>query len=223
MFKDMYEPKYYSKLYVTDNFYKDIFHPNLMQYISIFFGMNCEMIKINDAKENEFLNTINGVALKNNTLDQTTLINLLQYYLILNKLYVHNDSIYKKIEDTLISYSLVGTVKNILYDGFRENVIKYFSNNFSVYFLNFDFDYLLTSYLINSKHIIENIKDISINKIQLDLNIAEFIDGVYLIEYNIFIPKGRASTLSNKTTTKYYNMLYSSNKHTLRSSSVNII
>lgn len=208
MFAGMSTKKLYSRMYVTANFYKGVFR-NLNCIISCYLHFDCEVVEINNNQENGFLNTILGVRLRNNRVDQTTLINLLQYFLVLKNFYIHGGNIYEKITDTLISYRLVGTIKDILYYGFQENVVNYFSVKFYNYFYCFDFNYLLTLYLINSIKIIESIGDISTNKIYLDPHIMEFTDGVYLVEYSIFIPSGNVGTLNNKTTTRYYDKPYS--------------
>ena len=207
MFEVVSTKKLYSKMYVTASFYKGLFQ-NLYNIICFYLGWGCEVVEINNKKENGFLNTISGVRLRNNVVDQTTLINLLQYFLVLKNFYIHGGNIYEKITDTLISYRLVGTIKNILYDGFKENVVDYFSVKFYNYFYCFDFNYLLASYLIDSIKIIGSIGDISTNKIDLDPHIMEFTDGVYLVEYNILILICNVGTLNNKTTTRYYDKPY---------------
>jgi len=166
------------------------------------------MVKIE--KDNDFggLDLIKGIKLKYNKIDQNTLINLLQYYLILNKYYIYNDSIYEKIETTLISYKSIGTIREVLYDRFQENVVTYFYNVFEYYFEGFDFNYLLTTYFIKSRNIIENLKDISTNKIKLDFSLMEFNDGIYDIEYDRFIPKNSNLDFSKIFTVKYYNKSY---------------
>jgi hypothetical protein len=182
---------------------------NLGDVIYFYLKINCKMVKIE--KNNDFngLDLIRGIKLKYNRIDQNTLINLLQYYLILNKYYIYNDSIYEKIETTLISYKSVGTIKEVLYNRFQENVVRYFYSVFEYYFEGFDFNYLLTTYFIKSKNIIENLKDISTNKIELDFSLMEFNDGIYSIEYDRFIPKNSNLDLSKRSTVKYYDKSYS--------------
>jgi len=171
------------------------------------------MVKIE--KNNDFngLDLILGIKLKYNRIDQNTLVNLLQYYLILNKYYIYNDSIYEKVETTLISYKTVGTIREVLYDKFQENVVRYFYNVFKYYFEGFDFNYLLTTYFIKSKSIIENLKDISTNKIELDFSLMEFNDGIYSIEYDRFISKNSNLDFSKRSTVKYYDKSYSRVRH----------
>jgi hypothetical protein len=150
---------------------------------------------------------INGIKITYNKIDQRTLINILQYYLILNEYYLYDNIIYERIKDTEISYKEVGTIENVLYEKFQENVVKFFLINFNSYFNSFDFNYVLVNYFIKSKNIIENLIDITTNKIILDFSLMEFTDGIYSIKYNTFINKNQIKNIDikNKYTIKYYN------------------
>jgi hypothetical protein len=117
----------------------------------------------------KIIKNLNGIKIINNKIDQRTLINLLQYYIILNNYYVCGDNIYLKIENTKISYRCIGTINEVLYEKFQENVISYFINNFKNYFNGFDFNYLMVNYFIKSKSMIESLKYITTNKIEPDL------------------------------------------------------
>lgn len=153
--------------------------------------------------------TLNGIKLTYNKIDQRTLINILQYYLILNEYYIHNDNIYTKIKESRISYRIIGGVKEILYDKFHENVVNYYINNFEHYFKGFDFSYLMDSYFLKSKNIIESIEDISTQRINPNFGLIEFTDGVYSIRYDRFFSHKKNYSFSNKIqTTKYYNKSY---------------
>jgi len=153
---------------------------------------------------------LNGIRLTNNKVDQRTLINLLQYYLILNQYYLYNDNIYVKIKGTKMSYRVIGSIKEVMYDNFQKNVVLYFVNNFSAYFKGFDFSYLMDSYFIKTKLIIESIKDISTQRIEPDFGLIEFTDGVYSIKNNRFIPNNKNYLFShNFSTLKFYNKSYS--------------
>jgi hypothetical protein len=155
------------------------------------------------------LKNISGIKNKDNILNQRVLINLLQYYLILNEYYIYNDNIYEKIKESKISYKLVGTIKNILYDKFQENVVKFYLVHLIGYFEGFDFSYLMDNYFIKSKNIIESIKDISTQRIIPDFGLIEFTDGVYSIKYDRFFHNGIDYNFSNKISTiKYYNKSY---------------
>ena len=159
--------------------------------------------------KNEVIKNIQGIKLTNNKIDQRTLINILQYYLILNRYYIHNDNIYVKIKESKISYRCLGTIKEILYDNFQNNIVLYFIDNFSGYFKGFDFSYLMDNYFIKTKLIVESIKDISTQRIEPNFGLIEFIDGIYSIKYNRFFSNKENYIFSNKTSTiKYYNKLY---------------
>jgi hypothetical protein len=160
--------------------------------------------------KNEIIKKIQGIKLTNNKIDQRTLINILQYYLILNSYYIHNDNIYVKIKESRISYRCLGTIKEILYDNFQNNVVLYFVKNFSGYFKGFDFSYLMDNYFIKTKLIIESIKDISTQRIYPDFGLIEFTDGVYSIRHNRFFQSKENYIFNNNTSTiKYYNKSYS--------------
>jgi hypothetical protein len=169
----------------------------------------CNNIPENYIKHLSLIRTINGIRLTYNKIDQRTLINLLQYYLILNEYYIYNDNIYVKIKESKISYKIVGGLKDILYEKFYENVVKYYINNFENYFKGFDFSYLMDSYFIKSKNIIECIKDISTQRIKPDFGLIEFTDGVYSIKYDRFFSnKINYNFSSSIHTIKYYNKSY---------------
>tara|TARA_B110000977_G_scaffold171121_1_gene222350 strand:+ start:169 stop:714 length:546 start_codon:yes stop_codon:yes gene_type:complete len=162
--------------------------------------------------KNSYLNIIsnlNGVQLRDNRLNKKIILDLIEYYLILNNLYIYNDNVYKKIEGFNISYELVGSITNILYSKFKENILLFFVTNFKMYFSGFDFYYLLTNDLMKSKQIIKEIGELSTNKIVLDFSLMEFTDGVYSITYDRFIPaKYIKENTTNKSTIKYYNKSY---------------
>jgi GTPase SAR1 family protein len=155
------------------------------------------------------LNKLKGIKIKDNIINQRVLINLLQYYLILNEYYIYNDNIYIKIKESKISYLLVGTIKYILYDKFQENVVKFYLLHLNNYFDGFDFSYLMDNYFIKTKNIIESIKDISTQRIDPDFGLIEFTDGVYSIKYDRFFLNKDNYNYSNKISTlKYYNKTY---------------
>ena len=163
---------------------------------TVFFDINMDELK--------------GIKLKDNIINQGLLVNLLQYYLILNNYHIYNDNIYLKIKESNISYKLVGQITEVLYDKFQENVVVFFLRYFSGLFEGFDFNYILKTFFIKSKSIIESLKDISTNKIQPDFSLMEFSDGIYSITYNTFIPNKDFNkyNISNKFTIKYYDKSY---------------
>lgn len=154
---------------------------------------------------------INGIKLTYNKIDERTLINLLQYYLILNEYYIYKDNIYEKIKRTKISYILVGSLKEVLYDKFQENVVLFFINNLKYYFKGFDFNYLLDTYFIKTKSVIESIVDISTQRIEPNFDLIECTDGVYSIKYDRFFSSvDNLSFNTNVSTIKYYNKTFQS-------------
>lgn len=173
-----------------------------------FLQINCEF-NIIENNYNNIINDLFGIKLTNNKIEQTTLISLLQYYLILNQYYVYNDTVYVKIKNSKISYKLVGNLTEILYNKFQENVVNYFFNNFTYYFKGFDFNYLLNNYFIKTKNIIESIRDISTERIEPDFGLIEFSDGIYSIKYDRFFSNKVGYIFNNKIATlKYYNKSY---------------
>jgi hypothetical protein len=152
---------------------------------------------------------LSGIRLIYNKIDQRTLLNILQYYLILNDYFIYNENIYVKIKYSKISYKLIGSIKEVLYDRFQENVVKFYLIYLNGYFEGFDFNYLMDTYFIKTKSIIENIKDISTQRIEPDFGLIEFNDGIYSIKYDRFFSNKDNYNFSNKISTiKYYNKAY---------------
>lgn len=151
-----------------------------------------------------------GVILKKNTIDLNTLINLIQYYLILNNLFLYKNNVYKKIKKSKISYRLIGSIEDELYNKFQENVVLFFITNYINYFKGFDFNFLINNFLLKSKLSIKEIYDISTNRIKPDFNLCEFQDGIYSIRYDRFFPNTDGNFFNhNISTLKYYNKSYS--------------
>ena len=210
MYKDMYDWKFTSKFYILPKYYQDVLMCNLGNVTFYYLQINCEFISFEIKNLKEEIVNLNGVKITNNIINQTILIDLLHYYLILNEYYIYNDNIYSKVKESVISYKLEGPLKNILYDNFQENVVNYYINNFAAYFKGFDFSYLLKNYFIKSKSVIESIRDISTQRINPDFGLIEFTDGVYSIKYDRFFSKASNRVFSKKISTiKYYNKSYS--------------
>ena len=208
MYKDMYEWRLPSRIYILPNYHDEILMKYLGNVTFYYLQINCEFILIKN-ENNKYLNNFHGVKITNNKIDQTTLIDILQYYLILNEYYIYNDNIYVKIKGSKISYKLIGGIKEVLYDKFQENVVLYFIKNFETYFNGFDFSYLIKNYFIKIKNIIESIKDISTQRIEPDFGLIEFTDGVYSIKYDRFFSNKDNYDFNNKISTiKYYDKSY---------------
>ena len=208
MYKNMYCWKFTSKIFILPKHFQNIWIKNLGDVTFFYLKINFDFININN-KNILYYENFHGIKITNNRLDQRVLINLLQYYLILNDYYIYNDNIYKKIEQSKISYKLVGSLNEILFLNFKENIIIYYNINFENYFKGLDFNYLMDTYFIKNKNIIENIKEISSQIIKPSFGLIEFIDGVYCIKYDRFIKKENFINFSNKVSTlKYYNKSY---------------
>lgn len=154
-----------------------------------------------------------GCRIVNNKISQETFIDLILYYIILNDLYIYKNNIYEKIENSLISYRLKGTIIEELYNKFEDNIIPFFLKNYECHFKNFNFYFLIKFFKIKIENTIEKIKELTKNKINPNFNLMEFKDGIYDISNNRFIKKNNINTNNNKfynlSTLKYYNQYYS--------------
>ena len=222
MNKNINEWKYKGFFSTTEKCYCKVYLIGSLNDIYSYFIKPFEMVDfifsdtLNIDKHHNFdfdinaIEDLNGIKLTNNKIDQRTLINILQYYLILKQYYLYNDNIYVKIKNSKMSYSLVGSIKEVLYDNFQKNVVIYFINNFGGYFKGFDFSYLMDNYFIKTRPVIESIKDISTQRIEPDFGLIEFTDGVYSIKHNRFLPHKIGYLFSsNVSTLKFYNKSYS--------------
>lgn len=155
------------------------------------------------------LNEFNGCKIIKNSLEKETIIDLALYYIMFNKLYIYKNHIYRKIDNSLISYEKIDTVKNEIYNNFKEKVIPFFIKKFPLHFTNFDFYSLIKKYLKTNEKLIEEIWDLTSNRIEPDFSLLEFKDGVYSIKYNKFIPKKFSNKFPKEfATIKYYNKTF---------------
>jgi hypothetical protein len=129
---------------------------------------------------------LSGIILKKNELNENILIDLILNYFILNKMFIYNDNIYTKIENTLISYKKIGTIKEIVFDNFENNLILFFNQNYPCQSIGLDFYYLLKTFKNKMENNILKIKNLTTNKINLNFSFLEFNDGVYDIQNNKF-------------------------------------
>lgn len=206
--KDMYIWKYPAYIFCIENYIETVFVENLGNIIYLYLLLNlnlCPIDKSYTSIKDFQLGELLGVTLRDNLINQGVLINLLQYYLILKNYFIFNESIYKKIDGSVLSYEYINTLEDELYNGFQENIIMFYTVNFEYYFKGFDFNYLLRVFFIKSKNIINSIKDITTNKIHPDFSIIEFKDGLYFILYDRFISKKLFKRpIKNISTLKYY-------------------
>jgi hypothetical protein len=200
-----------NKIKELDYMYKNEVYPNhALDIYSIVF----QYPKLNNKSNDSFffnlnINSIGGIRIKNNLINQRTLINILQYYLILNEYYIYNNNVYEKIKESKISYVLVGSIEDILYNKFQQNVVKFYLINLRGYFEGFDFSYLMDTYFIKTKNIIQSIKDISTQRIEPNFGLIEFTDGIYSIKYDRFFSNKDNNIFNSKISTiKYYNKTY---------------
>jgi hypothetical protein len=165
--------------------------------------------------DDEF-NNIKGCKIVKNTIDKFLIIDLVLYFIKLNKMYLYKNNVYIKIKNSKISFEKKGLIKEILYDNFSENVVSFFLSKFKIHFNNFDFYYLIKNFLHLTENNILKIMEVSSNKIDLNFSILEFLDGIYSIKHNRFIPNEHLNNINKienikLATTKYYNKTF---KHT---------
>jgi hypothetical protein len=207
IFKDKFKWRLPAKLLMLD-IYKD---SNF--YNHLHFNFTCRIeLKIEQElfrSSNEKSNIMVGIKLIHNKLSREVLLDILQYYLVLNNYFIYKDDIYEKVEGYSISYKLIGGVKKTLYDYFHKNVINFFVLNYSHYFEGFDFQYLLKKYFLKHKTDILKLGEISTQRINPDFSLMEFTDGIYSIKYDRFFPKSDHKPFSeNISTVKYYNKTF---------------
>lgn len=153
-----------------------------------------------------------GCILNKNQMSKRLILDMISYYLLLNNLYVYNNNIYIKIENSIISYKLLGSIEEILYNGFQNVIIPFFLEKYPCHFIGFDFCSLLLEFKQDSKKSIMDIISLVTNKIQFDFTIMEFEDGIYDIKKDHFYPKEKLinqNLFYKKATIKYYNKYYS--------------
>ena len=208
IFKDMFIWKFPARLYLLNKYKENPSCLNLNANLTTYYiQLKFEYIlfEISDDKSNN----ISGIRIMHNKLNREVLLDILQYYLVLNNYFIYNNDIYQKVEGYSISYKLVGDVKTTLYDYFQKNIIKFFTLNYFYYFDGFDFQYLLKKYFLKHKNDIIKLGEISTQKIEPDFSLMEFTDGVYSIKYDRFFPKSDGVIFSeNISTIKYYNKSY---------------
>jgi hypothetical protein len=168
-------------------------------------------------KNNELINEYGivneyfiGIKLNKNEIGENLIIDLICNYMYLNGLYLNNDNIYKKINNTIISYEKIGNIPQLFFENFQDIIIPFFIKNFPIQFEGFDFYYIIKNFKIKMENNIIKIKLINNNKIDFNFNIMEFNDGIYDLRNNLFIEKNKINTnIKNKINTiKYYNKSY---------------
>ena len=161
-----------------------------------------------DDEVDDLFPNIKGIMLNKNELNEDIFIDLILNYLTLKKYYLYNDNIYEKVDKMLISYKKVGTLKEILFDKFENNIVLFFTETFPCQFKGFDFYFLIKTFKNKMESSILKIKNITTSKIKLDFFFLEFNDGIYDIKNNKFIRKNNFNE-RDAATIKYYNKSYS--------------
>lgn len=180
------------------------------------FNNLSKILKI-DIIENNDNNFIKGVKISENNYNERQLIFLWEYYLILNDLVIYKNKLYKRIENSMISYSEFNDIE-FLYENINE-IFFFFRKNFKIQFENFDELNFISKFIRNKNDKIVRFKEFSNKKIEFNFNILEFKDGIYSILHNKFIRTNKfnknseidlESFLTNKEilTMKYYNYSY---------------
>lgn len=160
-------------------------------------------------EQNEIIDNLNGLRKIDKEKNKNIILNLWNYYLLINKLYIYNDNIYLKLNNYKIAFEKKENI-NILYKEFKEKIIPFFINNFPIQFKNYDFYEILSKYIINYQNLLETLKLITSNKFKPDYNLLEFTDGIYNMKTNKFLPKKEItiSNLNKISTIKFYSITY---------------
>ncbi len=212
LYKDMYVWKFPAYILCLEKDYQEIFMNRLGDVNDIYLSLYLIFDTIKDIDYKGIkLENFSGIVLRNNSLSQSVLIDLIQYYLVFNNLYLYKSSVYRKVKNSLVSYELVGSIEEVLYKGFIKNVVGFYTSYFEDYVKGLDFSFLVKNYLIKLKSNVLSIKDISTNRIDPDFSVIEFSDGLYFIKYDRFISKKDVLKMNKRleiTTVKYYNKSY---------------
>lgn len=142
--------------------------------------------------------------------EEDVILNLWSYYLILNNLYIYKSDIFKKIENSLISYKKESSI-NSLIDNFLQDVYPFFLLKLPIHFVNYPIQTLLNKMFFYKAIKIENLERITTNKIIINYNLMEFKDGIYDIKTNKFLPHHKIDKNDFNIkigTIKYYNKTY---------------
>lgn len=150
-----------------------------------------------------------GIKLDKNEFNENLIVDLICNYMYLNKLYLNNNNVYKKIKNSEISYEKLGSINDLFFEDFQNTIIPFYTINFPIQFEGFDFYSLMKNFKLKMENNILKIKLISNNKINFNFNVMEFTDGVYDLKNNLFIKKNEVFLWKNEISTlKYYNQSY---------------
>ena len=152
---------------------------------------------------------LNGYPSEEKEYNEITLLNIIHFLFEYKKMILLNNNIYKKIDNTLISYKKITTIKE-----FIENFDNYYKSIFEEFQLqlkNLDIYNLKLKYTIKVKNIIEKENHLISKKKKFKFNLIEFSDGIYILSEDIFIPKKNIITKPD-----YLELIENSNIGTLK-------
>lgn len=139
--------------------------------------------------------------------EEEIVVNMWLYYLILNNMYLYRGDIFKKIDNTSISFIKITAITSLI-DNFIEFVFTFFLKNFPLHFFEYPIEGVIKKMLFFKSLKIENLENITTNKIKINYTLMEFKDGIYDIKNNKFLPKNSELKVNNIGTVKYYNKTY---------------
>ena len=183
--------------------------------ISIFINIK-NKINIKEIKKKKY-DYLKGVKLDEKNYNERQILFLWEYYLILNNCVIYKEKLYKKIENTMISYKELTEIE-YLYLNFNK-ILEFFRINFKHQFENFDELNFTTKFIKNKNEKIIRFKEFTKKEVKFNFHILEFKDGIYSILYNKFIRTNKfnknneenlENILINKNilTIKFYNYSY---------------
>ena len=156
----------------------------------------------------EEYNYIQGIKINKNKWDQNIFLDLILYYISINKLLVNDTHVYRRIEGTKIAVENIGSIREVFFDNFEKNILIFFKETFPCQFKGLDFYFLLKTFKLKAEDNILKIASLIPNKINIDFNVMEFNDGIYDIRFNKFIPVTTQTDIKERYTVKYYNKSY---------------
>lgn len=203
-YKDVKKYHNYNSFFFIENWQQNC--AELLDY----FDNNNLLIKQECFRQKEKLDTLQGLKKINNEIDKNIILNLWNYYLVLNNYYIYNNNIYIKDENYTISYKKICDI-SFLYNNLTNSIIPFFIKNFPLQFKDYQFYQILSKFISHKNQLIDTLNLITTNKFKPNFDLLEFKDGIYSVKINKFIPKNiiKEYNLENKIfTIKSYNKTY---------------
>lgn len=190
------------EVYIADEYSLHI--PEIVNYnLSDFLSRNMSF--------NGKYNLIEGHNFKKSD-DKQLILYYINLYLKLNNMFFYNNSLYIKNHKSQFSYICIGGYTKLL--ELLPDIFKFFSSCFDT----ISFDEIWGNLIKHPLHISNIIKtDIKLfHSKAINFNILEFLDGIFSLEYNLFIPFERLNLESSKELKllRYYNVNYINNVQT---------